>query len=139
MTTSGEPESTSGKAGAGADAAAAYAEVAQLLSQVILAYTASGLRYWERMVDVWGRAFPPIVRTLAETAGQRDQGLDAYVALAEQLRGHLREVAEVPYEESRRVLADLDKIIAGFQSRVRPEGPGSPDAEEPWRRWEVKP
>ena len=139
MTTSGEPGAASAKAPAGSEAVAAYAEVVQLFSQVTLAYAASGLRSWQRMVDVWGRAFPPIVRKLAEAAGQPDKCLDAYVAAVEELRVHLRELSETPYQESRRLLADLDRIIAGSQARVRPEGQGGPDPEEPWRRWEVKP
>jgi hypothetical protein len=110
----------------------------QVLSQVALALAASGMRYWGRSAELWAKGMPVLVQGFAQmTTGQQDGGREACRTLLDELRAYVRELAELPAQEARRLQADLDRIAGAWPSGAPPGGPQHPDA--PWRRWDVKP
>jgi hypothetical protein len=117
-------------------AGARLGEAAQVVSQALLLCAASSFRYWARTAEIWSQAVPPIAAALAD--GDRQPGRDQATSAArvDELRRALRELAEVPADESRRLQQALERLL------LRP-GPvaesGAPDAETYWRRWDAKP
>jgi hypothetical protein len=97
---------------------------------------ASGFRYWARTAEVWSQAVPLIVAALADGDSQpgRDQATSG--ARVDELRRALRELADVPADEARRLQQALERLLF----RLGPAtATGKPDAETYWRRWEAKP
>ena len=121
---------------AGGSRALDYGALAQFLGQAAISFTASGLRYWGRMLELWGAAIPSLARALADSArGASAAGGER--ALVDELRAQLRQLAELPSQELRRLQVDLDILAATLDRRARAEGRDNP--EEYWRRWEAKP
>jgi choline dehydrogenase len=125
------------QAAAGADASADYGESLRLLGQMIPVWAGSGLRYWGRVAEIFGKALPSIARGLAETGAQTKDSRDHSGIVLDELRGYVRELADLPTEEARLLQADLDRIAAALQPdlpKERAKGHGAY-----WRRWNVKP
>ncbi|HYB40355.1 MAG TPA: GMC oxidoreductase, partial [Candidatus Methylomirabilis sp.] len=119
-----------------AEAPPAYAQAIHLLGQLGPACAVSGLRYWARVAELWGRAMPAVAKTLLEADPlERPGALGG--AVLDELRAGLRELAELPGEESRRLLAELERLAGAVRPDAR--APAADDAEAPWRRWNVKP
>jgi hypothetical protein len=101
-----------------------------VVGQVGGAFMASGLRYWSRLAEVWMRVLPTLYAAAAQ--GPAADG-DGAAALGDDLRAALRELAELPCQESRRLQAELDRIVS-------PGATAAPDPDAPyWRRWDAKP
>lgn len=109
---------------------------AQVVSQAILMCAASGFRYWARTAEIWSQAIPLIVAALTDGDSQpgRDQATD--VARVDQLRRALRELADVPADEARRLQQSLERLFVRLGPATTT---GTPDAEMYWRRWDAKP
>ncbi len=103
----------------------------EALGEVSGAFLASGLRYWSRLGEMWIRAWPVLLR--AATRAPAGAGADAEAAaLADDVRAVLRELADLPCQESRRLQAELDRITAAGAIPA-------PDPDAPyWRRWDAK-
>jgi hypothetical protein len=107
-------------------------DLAQFLSQAWLAYVASGLRYWSRLADAWARTLPSVAHAFAQEGdGKRPEGRAVQL---DELRSRLRDLAEIPSQESRILQAELDRLASGLW----PETDARQDGEY-WRRWETKP
>jgi hypothetical protein len=119
-----------GRAGAQLDGAA------QVVSQAILMCAASGFRYWARTAEIWSQAVPLIVAALADGDSQlgRDQATSA--APVDELRRALRDLADVPADEARRLQQALERLFFRLGPATTT---GTPDAENYWRRWDAKP
>jgi hypothetical protein len=136
MFTGAAARSSAGGAAAGRGSPAAAPDlrgIVQFLAQAWLAYLGSGLRYWSQLADAWARTAPALLRTLADGDTSAKHPEARAVALDE-LRGRLRELADIPSQESRLLQAELDRIAAGLwpKADTKPNGPY-------WRRWEAKP
>jgi len=119
-----------GRAGARLDGAA------QVVSQAILMCAASGFRYWARTAEIWSQAVPLIVAALADGDSQPGRDQTTSGARVDELRRALRELADVPADEARRLQHALEHLLF----RLGPAAAtGTPDAETYWRRWEAKP
>lgn len=119
-----------GRAGARLDWAA------QVVSQAILMCAASGFRYWARTAEIWSQAVPLIVAALADGDSQPGRDQTTSGVRVDELRRALRELADVPADEARRLQRALEHLLF----RLGPAAaPGTPDAEAYWRRWEAKP
>jgi len=117
-------------------AGARLGEAAQVVSQALLLCAASSFRYWARTAEIWSQAVPPIAAALAD--GGRHPGRDQAISAAriDELRRALRELAEVPADESRRLQQALERLLLRLGPVVES---GAPDAETYWRRWDAKP
>jgi hypothetical protein len=102
-----------------------------LVGQVGGAFMASGLRYWSRLAEIWMRTMPALIGAAARPPDGGAGG--AAAALRDDLRAALHELAELPCQESRRLQAELDRIVSGGAAPA-------PEPEAPyWRRWDAKP
>src|SRR5262245_1918862 len=125
-----------GRLGENVDRADARLDGAQIVSQAILMCAASGFRYWARTAEIWSQAVPLFVTALAD--GDRQPGRDRATGAArvDELRRVLRELTDVPADESRRLQQALERLLL----RLGPAATtGAPDGETYWRRWEAKP
>src|SRR5262249_62326369 len=115
---------------------AARVEGAQVGSQVILMCAAGGFRYWARTAEVWSQALPLIVAALADGDSQPGGDQVTRRARVDELRRALRELADVPADEARRLQQALERLLF----RLGPAtATGAPDADTYWRRWDAKP
>lgn len=115
-----------------------YAEFVRLTGQVMLACAASSLRYWGRSAEVWGKTLPLLIEAVTTANGQPKDGIAGTSTALDEMLSMLRERAEMPGQESRRLQAELEQIVLGHASPAAPEVP--PDGTETyWRRWEAKP
>jgi len=109
---------------------------AQVVSQVILVCAASGFRYWARTAEIWSQAVPLIVAALADGDSQPGGDQATSGARVDELRRALRELADVPADEARRLQQALERLLF----RLGPAtATGAPDVETYWRRWDAKP
>ena len=113
-----------------------YEHLVQLLGRAMLAYAAGGLRYWGRMAEIWAKTLPSVGRALSECGAKAQGGTDPLGALTDEIRGCLRELADLPAQEARRFQAELEKLLLGDPPKA---SESLPDDNTPWRRWEVKP
>lgn len=98
--------------GAGTDAASFPQNKALLgfMNQAFLVFATSGVRYWTRSMQTYAKCFPELYglltaknsRNLADTGVQR--------ILLDRLRAMLRELADLPGQESRWMQAELAKL-----------------------------
>jgi hypothetical protein len=105
----------------------------RLLLQLYLAAINSGCRYMMRWAKISGEYYPELAQallaTIADPAGRgRELG-----ATIDGLRAFLREMAELPLDESKRLQTDIEAILAAGGS----EGETTP-AAPPKRRARVK-
>jgi hypothetical protein len=115
-----------------------YTEILRLGGQVMLACAASSFRFWGRSAEIWGKAFPLMMETLTVANGRPKDGVAETSTALDEIRAVLRELTEVPGQESRRLQAELEQIVLGNAPPGAPESP--PDAADAyWRRWEAKP
>jgi hypothetical protein len=115
-----------------------YAEIVRLAGQVMLACAASSFRYWGRSAEIWGKAVPLMIQTLTVANGRPKDGIAEPSTALDEIRSVMRELTEVPGQESRRLQAELEQIVLGHVPPGAPEPP-SAAADSYWRRWEVKP
>lgn len=104
------------------------------LGQVYVLFMISGFRYWMRSAEVWGRVVPAIVGRLQKLSNNSGGGDEARAALIDELRASLRELAELPGQESRVLQAELDRLAGTMSPRTDGDKAGPHR-----RRWEVKP
>ncbi|HZD05881.1 MAG TPA: hypothetical protein VE173_13220 [Longimicrobiales bacterium] len=102
------------------------AELMKRITDAHLAAVASGFRYLQRWAELSGRAYPLAIRALG---GKGSGGGEELGAALDELRKTLREMAELPLQESRRLQADL----AGVWKMQAPE-PAPGEDEPPQRR-----
>lgn len=112
---------------AGGDAAAT-GELPQRLSDLYLACAGSGFRYMGKWAEISSRHVPSMVRTMTSSmdmSGTMEQRQRSMSEGIDDYRAFLREMTDLPFEESKRLQGDFDRIL-------------TPDAE-PKRRANVKP
>lgn len=106
-------------------------DLVAFLAQAWLACMTSGARQWIGAAEVWAQLLTAVVQTAREGAmGEPAAG----TALIEALRTSLRELADLPAQESRR----LQGVLEDLAQRLGLDRPGG-SAGEYWRRWTVKP
>ena len=113
-------------------------EVLELLSQSMLTVAASGFRYWAHVAELCGVAVPVLASMLKDGSTRSADDPEFQLKMLDSLRGLLRDFAELPLAESRRLQADLQRLVAKYPVGTTPT-PAAPDAQPYWRRWEVKP
>ena len=118
--------------GQGADVAAGPTQPSDVMGQVTdahLAATNSYFRYMKDMADVSGRAYMRAVRATTLWGSQPGSEADELGTALDELRESLREMSELPMNESRRLQSEL--------AELRREGAAEPDTgseAEPKRR-----
>jgi hypothetical protein len=95
-----------------AQARSAPADNAQRMSQLYFVFVNSGYRYLARWAEISAKRYPDFARTLAAINTRPSDCETDMAALMDSLRGFLREMGELPLEESRRLQAEIDAIMA---------------------------
>ena len=108
-------------------------DVLRFLSEVWFAYLGSGLRSWERAMEAWVRTLPVVSRAMVDGFDTTGLAPEARAVVLDELRRHLRELAEYPQQESKWLQGELDRIAATIWPAA------APDVNGPyWRRWQAK-
>lgn len=109
-------------------ATAASGELPQRLSDLYLACAGSGFRYMGKWAEISSRHVPFMMRTITSSmdmSGTMEQRQRSMSEGIDDYRAFLREMTDLPFEESKRLQGDFDRIL-------------TPDAQ-PIRRANVKP
>lgn len=125
------PPSASVAAGGGPAPPPVDPQTLALLGQAWLVVVTSGIRYWAHAAETWAKLLAAVPRSFTAKSGDL---AEADATLIDEFRARLRELADLPCQESRRIQAELDDIVQRL----------SPDASQKassgyWRRWTVKP
>ena len=97
-------------------------EMMNRMTDAHLATVQSGLRYMRRWAELSGKAYPLAIRAMrgSGSGAGEDTG-----ALMDELRGTLREMAELPLKESNRLQSELTDV---WKMKTAEPAPGEDDA-----------
>ncbi|NOT55395.1 MAG: hypothetical protein HOP18_12380 [Deltaproteobacteria bacterium] len=109
-------------------------EIVEFLLQASLLWLKSSMRFWRRGTGVFAIHLLEMLRTVPALTADPTRRGEALGILIDLLRTYFREIAELPGHESRRFLAELDKIERNIGAPLQ-EVPREPAP----RRWQVKP
>lgn len=84
---------------------------AQQVMQLYLAFVNSGYRYLARWAEISARRYPEFAETMAAMNAQPKENAHRMRALLDSVRAYMREMAELPLEESERLQAEIEKIL----------------------------
>lgn len=80
------------------------------MSQACLVFAASGARYWTRAAQIYAEYSPAIYRMLAASSSRSVSDPEDQRILLDRIRALLRELAELPGQESQWMQAELAKL-----------------------------
>jgi len=80
------------------------------MSQACLVFATSGLRYWTRAAQIYGEYCPVLGQLLSATNSRSLDSTEEQRILLDRLRALLRELAELPGQESQWMQAELAKL-----------------------------
>jgi hypothetical protein len=118
---------SSGSADQGQASSSKYRALLDLLTEVHLAYMRSGFRYMSRWSETCGRYYPKIIQALSTAAGDPDRRSNALGAVMDDLKAYMREMGQLPLDESQRLQAELASMLQKFR-------PAGGEASAPYRR-----
>ena len=99
------------------------ADMQQRLLELHLAVVSSGYRYLGRWAEIAARRYPEFVRALASTSTDAAAQRRAVGETLDSVRAFMREMGELPLEESKRLQTEIEAIL-GIGKAER-EGPKS--------------
>lgn len=108
-------------------AGAASADAAKRMQQLFMAFTNSGYRYLARWAEISVKTYPEFSKLSTGMSAKRAITDAELAALVDSLRAYLREMADIPVEESRRLQAEIEAIM-------KAKAPGAAAADAPPRR-----
>lgn len=95
-----------------ADPASASVDAAKRMQQLYMAFANSGFRYLARWAEISVKRYPEFTK-LSSSMNARRAVTDAELAsLVDNLRAYLREMADIPIDESKRLQAEIEAIMA---------------------------
>ena len=107
------------------------ADMRQRMLELHLAVVNSGYRYLGRWAEISARRYPELARALASSNTDAAKGT-ALGATLDSIRGFMREMAELPLEESKRLQSEIEAIF-----RIDKPASGGPKSR-PRRRARAK-
>jgi hypothetical protein len=90
---------------------AAPTDNAQRLAQLYGTFVNSGYRYLARWAEISVKRYADFAQTLASINATPKGSEPQMNAMMDSLRGYLREMAELPLEESKRLQAEIEAIM----------------------------
>ena len=91
---------------------AAPADAAKRMQQLFMAFTNSGYRYLARWAEISVKRYPEFTKLTTGMNAKRAITDAELSALVDTLRGYLREMADLPVDESKRLQAEIEAIMA---------------------------
>ena len=114
-------------------------DAAKRMQQLYMAFTNSGYRYLARWAEISVKRYPEFTRLSSGMSAKRAITDAELGALVDSLRAYLREMADIPVDESKRLQAEIEAIMAA----KAPKAPGTTGASKaqarPKRRARTKP
>ena len=108
-------------------AGSAPQDTAKRMQQLYMAFCNSGYRYLARWAEISVRRYPEFTRLSTGMTASRAITDAELAALVDSLRAYLREMADLPIEESKRLQAEIEAIMA-VQA---PRAADAPEAQAP--------
>jgi hypothetical protein len=109
--------------------------------RLYIAFVNSGYRYLARWAEISSRRCPQLARALPSLNAGLEVSDRELAELIDNFRAYLREMAELPREESQRLEAEIDSVMHHAKGNASPEKEGAAKKKRPAgrRRVRVKP
>lgn len=85
----------------------------QRMFRLYMAFVNSGYRYLARWAEISSKRYPELARALTAINAGRAVSDEELGALTDSFRAYLREMAELPVEESKRLQDEIEDIMSG--------------------------
>ena len=85
----------------------------------------SSIRFWGRSAEINSNYYKAASRNLSDMNSDPDQREQAEGTLMDLLRAYVREMADLPAQESRRLQAELEKFVENISSPVDEDSTGT--------------
>ena len=108
----------------------APADAAKRMQQLYMAFTNSGYRYLARWAEISVKRYPEFVKQSSNMTASRAVTDSELAALVDSLRAYLREMADIPVDEAKRLQAEIEKIMADKP----PDAPSASAGQPPPKR-----
>jgi len=95
----------------GQNATSDYGDLLNVMAQASLTWMNSGFRYWRRWLEIYASYYPAIMHSVQVMSSDPGKWEEARGVLIDNLRAYLREMAELPWQESRRLQAEFERIV----------------------------
>jgi hypothetical protein len=119
---------SAGKGVISPQALADYTELMTFMGQAYLAWLSSGLRYWGRLSDIYGDYQQAMGQSLLEIQNDPASREQERRVLLDHARAYLREMASLPFQESRLLQAKLEKVARDMRWTDELGQPASPNS-----------
>lgn len=96
------------------------ADDSQRLARLYMAYVNSGYRYLARWADIAVKRYPDFAQTFASVSKNPNARKAELNALLDQTRRYMREMAELPVEEAKRLQEEIEEIMGTPRRPRRP-------------------
>jgi len=93
------------------------------LMRLYMAYVNSGYRYLARWADISARRYPDFAQAFTTMSSNPERGKAEIGALMDGTRRFLREMAELPIEESKRLQKEIEAIMGAPAKGRASKGP----------------
>jgi hypothetical protein len=94
----------------------------QRMWRLYMAFVNSGYRYLAHWAEISSKRYPQLAKALPALNAGNEVSDRELAELIDNFRAYLREMAELPVEESKRLQSEIDAIMAG----VKRKSPGGP-------------
>lgn len=105
-------------------------DAAKRMQQLYMAFTNSGYRYLARWAEISVKRYPEFTRLSSGMSAKRAISDAELGALVDSLRAYLREMADIPVDESKRLQAEIEAIM----DAKAPGAKGASEAQAPPKR-----
>ena len=95
-----------------AGAGSAPADAARRMQQLYMAFTNSGYRYLARWAEISVKRYPEFTKLSSGMTASRVVTDAELAALVDSLRAYLREMADIPVDEAKRLQSEIETIMA---------------------------
>ena len=102
------------------------ADAAKRMQQLFMAFTNSGYRYLARWAEISVKRYPEFTKLSSGMSAKRAVTDAELSALVDTLRGYLREMADLPVDESKRLQAEIEAIMADAPKSAAASGQAPP-------------
>jgi ElaB/YqjD/DUF883 family membrane-anchored ribosome-binding protein len=113
----------------------------QRMWRLYVAFVNSGYRYLARWAEISSRRWPQLASALPTLNGGLEVSDRELAELIDNFRAYLREMAELPAEESQRLEAEIDAVMRHAEGNAAPKKRAAAQKKRPAarRRVRVKP
>jgi hypothetical protein len=97
-------------------------EDSQRMMRLYMAFVNSGYRYLARWAEISAKRYPEFAQTIASMSDKPEESDRQVSTLMDSARAYMREMAELPLEESQRLQAEIEAIMGTGKPPAEPGG-----------------